>query len=187
MGDFNLDAEMEHRQDYLYKIPFGYLTDFTTHNNLVQLINFKTWTRTINGVKKESTLDHIYTDNDTLVDFVNFKVPTFGDHNLIIAKLTVKLTKNSVSICKRNWLYYSKNFLIDNIDVTNLLPNGDVQAQWNALEHSLIMAADIVAPIIVINKNPKTKNTDAPPNVKRMFNRRKNLLRIERCKTRKRA
>ena len=61
MGDFNLDAEMELRQDYLYKVPLGLLTEFSTQNNLVQLVNFKTWTRTINGIKKESTLDHVYT------------------------------------------------------------------------------------------------------------------------------
>ena len=66
--DFNLDAEMELRQDYLYKVPLGHLTDFSTLNNLVQLINFKTWTRTINGIKKESTLDHVYTNDATLVN-----------------------------------------------------------------------------------------------------------------------
>ena len=57
MGDFNLDTEMELRSDYVYKLPFRLLSDFKTENNLVQLIDFKTWTRTINGVKKESTLD----------------------------------------------------------------------------------------------------------------------------------
>ena len=55
MGDFNLDVEMENRQDYLYKGPLSNLTDFTTQHNLLQLVHFKTWTRTINGVRKEST------------------------------------------------------------------------------------------------------------------------------------
>ena len=35
--------------------------------------------------------------------------------------------------------------------------------------------------IIEIKQNPKTKKLCAPPNIKRMFNRRKYLLRIERC------
>ena len=85
MGDFNLDVKMELRNDYLYKTPFKLLTDFTTQNNLTQLVHFTTWTRTINGIKKESTLDHVYTDNDALVRDLTFKVPTFGDHNLVIA------------------------------------------------------------------------------------------------------
>ena len=59
---------MELRPDYLYKIPLNLLTDFTTLNNLVQMVDFVTWTRSINGVRKESTLDHIYTDNDTLIN-----------------------------------------------------------------------------------------------------------------------
>ena len=136
-GDFNLDIDMEHRPDYMYKIPLGHLTDFATQFNLKQLVHFKTWTRTINGVKKESTLDHIYTDNDTLVLEVNFEMPIFGDHNLVIAKLTVRAENSSVSICKRNWRNYSQRFLVDNIDLSRVLPIGNAQSQWNAIELSL--------------------------------------------------
>ena len=102
MGDFNLDVEMEHRNDYLYKGPLNLLTDFPTQKNLVQLVQFKTWSRTINGVRKESTLDHIYTDDATLVTEVTFKVPTFGNHNLVIAKLSIRTYNSSVAYCKRN-------------------------------------------------------------------------------------
>ena len=56
-------------------------------NNLVQLVNFVTWSRSVNAVIKESTLDHIYTDNVSLVNEVTFKDPTFGDHRLIIFNL----------------------------------------------------------------------------------------------------
>ena len=84
---------------------------------MAQLVKFTTWTRTINGVRKESTLDHIYTDNDTLVNDVTFNVPTFGDYNLVIAKLSLKSSINTVSICKRNWRNYSPSTLIDNITI----------------------------------------------------------------------
>ena len=57
LGDFNLDARMELRNDYVYKVPFGFLSNFTIEKNLIQLVNFETWTRTINGKRKESTLD----------------------------------------------------------------------------------------------------------------------------------
>ena len=52
MGDFNLDVKMEHRNDYAYKFLYNLLTDFTTANNLTQLVNFKTPSRTIKGAKK---------------------------------------------------------------------------------------------------------------------------------------
>ena len=74
MGDFNLDGKMELRNNYLYKGPYNLLTNFTTRNNLVQLVNFATWTRTINDVRKESTLDHVYTDytlvNEVIISWI---------------------------------------------------------------------------------------------------------------------
>ena len=60
MGDFNLDARMSNRQDYLRKEPLKLLNDFALVNNLSQIVNFCTWSRTINGIKKESLLDHVY-------------------------------------------------------------------------------------------------------------------------------
>ena len=103
MGEFNLDVKMELRNYYLYKVLFGLLTNFINENNLVQLVNFETWTRTLNGIRKESTLDHIYTGDATLDNEVTFKIPTFGDHYLIIAQLNISTTKSMASHCKRNW------------------------------------------------------------------------------------
>ena len=60
MGDFNLDANMIHRVDYIYKLPMTSLLDFTLSNNLMQVVNFNTWSRIIKGIKKESCLDHVY-------------------------------------------------------------------------------------------------------------------------------
>ena len=87
--DFNLDARIELRNDYIYRYPFSFLSNFVIEKNLVQLVNFETWTRTINGIRKESTLDHIYTDDPSLVNQLTFKIPTFGDHYLIIAQLNI--------------------------------------------------------------------------------------------------
>ena len=65
---------MELRNDYVYKVPFSFLSNFVIEKNLVQLVNFETWTRTINGISKESTLDHIYTDDPSLVNQLTFKM-----------------------------------------------------------------------------------------------------------------
>ena len=46
LGDFNLDARMELRNDYIYRDPFSLLSNFIVEKNLVQLVNFETWTRT---------------------------------------------------------------------------------------------------------------------------------------------
>ena len=63
MGDFNLDARMEGVNSYNLKIPLCNLTEFALSNKLSQLVDFCTWSRIINGVKKESLLDHVYVND----------------------------------------------------------------------------------------------------------------------------
>ena len=60
MGDFNLNAGRDLMIDYSYKQPMKALNEFVLKYNLLQLVKFKTWSRIIKGVKKESLLDHIY-------------------------------------------------------------------------------------------------------------------------------
>ena len=60
MGDFNLDVNMDLRPDYSAKIPLSHLTTFVNDNNLTQIVDINTWSRTINGIRKESRIDHIY-------------------------------------------------------------------------------------------------------------------------------
>ena len=47
MGDFNLDARMNHRMDYNRKVPLKLLNDFALENHLIQIVNFNTWSRNI--------------------------------------------------------------------------------------------------------------------------------------------
>ena len=54
MGDFNLDANMNHRLDYNRKVPLNLLNNFALKNHLIQIVDFNTWSRNINGVRKES-------------------------------------------------------------------------------------------------------------------------------------
>ena len=63
IGDFNLDATIEYRDDYYSKKHLRNLIELTLECNLDQLVNFDTWFRTINGIKKSSVLDHIYTNS----------------------------------------------------------------------------------------------------------------------------
>ena len=51
--------------------------------NLIQQVEFITWTRTINGQEKKSVLDHIYTANPLLVTDLKSSWPVFTDHALV--------------------------------------------------------------------------------------------------------
>ena len=64
MGDFNLDAKMELRSDYLSRLPLLLLNEFALNKYLTQVVNFNTWSSNINGVRKDlSALDHVYVNN----------------------------------------------------------------------------------------------------------------------------
>ena len=52
MGDFNLECGKDLCPDYKNKLLLETLNNFATENKLLQRVNFKTWSRTINGVKK---------------------------------------------------------------------------------------------------------------------------------------
>ena len=78
LGDFNLDAKMENLCHYNYKTPLCNLANFALEHNLSQVINFCTWSRTINGVEKESLLGHVYVNKLASVKNVYFVEPTFG-------------------------------------------------------------------------------------------------------------
>ena len=72
MGDFILEVNMTMRPDFLYKTPLENLTEFATTNNLTQMVTFNTWSRTINGIRKESLLGHVYVDDMALIQIINY-------------------------------------------------------------------------------------------------------------------
>ena len=107
MGDFNLDAKMSNRNDYNRKVPLQILNDFALENQLIQTVDFFTWSRNINGNRKESLLDHVYVSNHATISNVNHKTPTNGDHVLIIVNVNLKAGCTVETTRKRNWHGYS--------------------------------------------------------------------------------
>ena len=51
--------------------------------DLIQLVEFPTWSRIINNVMHESVLDHIYVMDPTIVDYIEST-----KHNSVLASLT---------------------------------------------------------------------------------------------------
>ena len=75
MGDFNLDAKMENRPDYDRKNLLEKISTLSLEKNLVQIVNFDTWSRVINGIKKSSILDHVYVNNVATISDITFETP----------------------------------------------------------------------------------------------------------------
>ena len=67
MEDFNLDAKMSNRTNYTRKAPLLLLNNFAIENQLIQIVDLSTWSRNINGVRKESLLAHVYVNNHATI------------------------------------------------------------------------------------------------------------------------
>ena len=166
------------------------LKSFATESYLLQVVDFKTWSRTINGVRKESLLDHIYINNLSTFDSVYYDVPAFGDHLLVIAKLSFENVnaQNTNSII-RNWSKYSKVELIATLYPMILLNctmflNCSAQSYWNLLETILITAIDSVAPLFMPTTSKPLKNNKGhiPLNVLSKIKKRKRLFKLDRLR-----
>ena len=102
MGDFNLDLNSIHRPDYIYKLPMNSLSNFALDNNLFQVVNFNTWSCIIKGIKKESSIDHVYVNNLASVNKVFPYEPCFGDHKLIVVELNLLPPVDKTYIMRRD-------------------------------------------------------------------------------------
>ena len=106
---------MEYCDDYYNKKYLNDLITLTLSINLDQIVKFDTWSRTINGVKKSSILDHVYTNAGAMIDNLNLKTPDFGDHVLVIVTLSNKNMAQQNNSLKRNWKNYTPDLLLSNM------------------------------------------------------------------------
>jgi hypothetical protein len=147
LGDFNLDYRMQLRSDYPHKQMFLKLTTLIENLNLIQLVDFPTWSRYVRNSLKDSILDHVYINNMALISNVHSITPTFGDHLLIIIDLT--LVRPAVkNITRRNWSNYSKQTLLNSLKHVDLeIDCINVQQHWNCFENIMINVIDDIVPI----------------------------------------
>ena len=175
LGDFNLDQNKRHDINYSHKLYFEALSNALETHNLVQVIDFVTWSRTINNVNKSSIIDHVYLKDPTTIKNISSLTPPFGDHKLIsfdtaIGKLVPQQT------FKRNWKNYSKEKLITELTQKNWhIKRDSVQSYWNEFESILVEIVDALAPLQTITQieNDKLK---PPPHIKNKINKRNRLL-----------
>ena len=151
VGDFNLDFAKRHDPNYPRRALFE---DFETklgHFNLVQIINFPTWSRLIGNNLKSSTLDHIYLKDPTLINEVTSMQPIFGDHLMITFNLPLVKPKIEATF-KRDWRKYNSinlNLILSHEKWE--ISEDNVQNCWNDFENILIKIIDKLAPMTEFN------------------------------------
>ena len=175
VGDFNLDQNKLFDISYSHKNYFTLLTETFTHLELIQLVRFPTWSRTINNAVCQSTLDHVYTKDPTIVKSIYPINAPFGDHVVVIMELNLKQTKKD-NVYHRNWSNYTPVKLNALLKKQNWNINFDgVQAYWNIFESQLIEIIDFLAPLELVSE--KQQSTIQPPrHIKTKINKRNRLL-----------
>ena len=175
VGDFNLNYSLNHNITYNYKRLFDILNEAVAGCGLTQIVNFPTWCRNINGIDKESILDHIYLRDTTRLNSLNNITPEIGDHKLIIIDISTMEVKPKVTM-KRTWREYSQELLLNRLSVCEFdYSITNVQQFWNNLENKIINVVDEVAPMVEFTNNYTTK-TCPKTLLKPLINKKRRLL-----------
>ena len=146
VGDFNLDHSKKYDVTYSHKNYFTTLNEEFDQLQLLQIVNFHTWSRVINSTLCSSIIDHIYIRDTTIITNLCSIAPPFGDHLLITFTIRSLRSSNSSSY-KRNWKNYNKSILNENLAHQDWdLEHDDVQACWNSFESKLVEIVDKLAP-----------------------------------------
>ena len=173
LGDLNLDQAKILDLNYSHKNYFNSLIENLEPHNLIQMVNFPTWSRVINNMYCSSIIDHVYIKDPTLIRAIYPIIPPFGDHCVVVTEIKSKQEKKPNTF-RRNWSKYNKAILIEHLNKTNWQINHDcVQSYWNCLESKLIEITDLIAPLE--NQNHFNNSTHAPPHIKNKINKRNRL------------
>ena len=175
LGDFNLDYKKQFDVNYGHKLLFDDFDTYMSEFNLIQLIDFNTWSRMIGNIYKSSILDHIYTTDPTCITDIHSITPIFGDHVMICFNLRLDKSVKQSSM-KRDWRSYSKTLLCEKLAVMDWTINDDsVQGYWNCFENKLIGVVDVLVPLVdFVNNN--VKSTLISPLIRNKLNKRKRFL-----------
>ena len=175
LGDFNLDQNKIYNPNYSHKLYFEALNTAFQPHNLIQIVDFDTWSRIINNETKSSLIDHVYVKDPTSFKNLSAITPPFGDHKLISFTTTIEKIPLT-EIFKRNWKNYSKEALLTELSKQNwLIKKDSVQSFWNEFESKLVEIVDIIAPLQPLHQIEKNRSRP-PPHIKNKLNKRNRLL-----------
>ena len=174
LGDFNLNFAKKNDINYSHVRYFDDFENALSDKNLIQLVEFPTWSRIVNNVLLESIIDHIYVKDPTLVSGIQSMKPLFGDHFLVSITIGLEKGEPDVSI-RRDWRKYSKEVLLGELSLVDWASEvNNVQNMWDAFESKLVRIVDKITPLTEF-ANSKVK-TKLPNSIKQKINKGKRLF-----------
>jgi hypothetical protein len=85
---------------------------------MAQIVTTLTWSRTVNGVQRESLTNHIYVANPTVTSELCSVKPLFGEHLLLICSVDSNKSKELTSN-RRSCQKYLKAVLFEMLENEN--------------------------------------------------------------------
>jgi exonuclease III len=67
LGDFNLDWNKRGSMNYPFRNYFNHWNDEMSGALAIQIVDFPTWSRSVNGILRESVIDHIYVPDPSAI------------------------------------------------------------------------------------------------------------------------
>ena len=142
---------------------------------MLQLVKFPTWSRIVEGLIRTSSINHLYTNDQTLISSIGSTEPGIGDHLIIHFEIEFKI-EEPTPIIKRAWKHYSKENLNKKLgSVSWDIGSIDVQGYWNTFEEKLVTIVDQVAPYSTFTNRTNVK-AKTPSAIKNQLSTRKKLL-----------
>jgi hypothetical protein len=174
LGDFNLDHNKRGDPSYHHSGLYELWKEIENRHQLSQLVKFATWSRVCRSTLKTSILDHIYTNDEGLIDYISELSTTIGDHSPIMATLVLKVCAKPKVIWTRNWKNYTKEALLvqlikENWEITCL----NAEDFNDALEQKIMTAFGELVPM---EEKIIRSNYYEPIAVSSMKRKRKHLL-----------
>ena len=81
---------------------FGDFDEILGEHQLLQMVEFSTWSRVVADNLRSSILDHVYVQDPTTVSHLSSIIPPFGDHSLVHFRISFK-KPDVESVLKRDW------------------------------------------------------------------------------------
>jgi exonuclease III len=174
LGDFNLDHNRRGDPSYHHSRLYELWKETETRHQLLQLVDFPTWSRIDRGTLKTSVLDHVYTNNNGLIDTISELSVITSDHCPILVTLSSKIQTRARKTLIRNWRDYTKEKLVSTLTQQDWAVKCiEVEDFYDALEQKIMVVFDKLVPL-----EEKTIRTECyePVSITNLKRKRKNLF-----------
>jgi len=176
VGDMNLDAKRKADPSYNLHRLYSAWDELENDLHLKQFVKVTTWMRIVEGRVRSSTLDHVYTNDSSLINQVKTLSVSSGDHMPVMAIMNTEYNFIPKKMKIRNW----KNYTKENLEIR--LGGEDWDIQWltaqdycDELEQKIMTVLEELIPFkeIKVRRNVFVESTG----LAEMKRKRKNMFR----------